>query len=339
MERTVVRSAKVAMLYKGVDIAGFCTEFSFTSVSTGSLDKISLKLQDRDGRVWQGKRWPLRGDILTPVIVVEDWKKRGDHRELACGRFELDMPEVAGPPDAIDLRGTTARQKGSSRTEKKTTGWDAVTLQAVAGDIASRNGYALGWEGADKSYERLDQKFQADLPFLERVAREAGNGIRIEDGVLKVIAYDKLEDAGVVMTLSRLQSFAKGPAVIDYRFSGQIHDRYKCCRVVWQDTHRGERYAGVYNDATVPSGETLKICHRRVNSDGEAEELAEKTLKARNSGDIEGTMTLVGNTDIRGGLTVRLTEFGGYSGKYLIQEAVHRPLGGYTTTIKIKAVK
>ncbi len=339
METKIVRRASVTMLYKGVDISRYCTEFSYTSAATGRLDAISLKLQDRDGRVWQGNRWPLRGDILEPTIVVEDWKKNGDHRELACGRFELDMPEVNGPPDVIDLRGTTARHRGSSRTEKKTTGWDAVALSTVAGDIAARNSYTLDWQGIDKNYERLDQKFQADLPFLERICREAGNGIRIEDGMLKVIAFDKIEEAAAVMTLSRLQSFAKGPAVINYQFTGHIHDRYKSCQVVWQDTHRGERYAGVYNDATIPSGETLKICHRRVNSDGEAAELAKRMLKARNSGNIAGTMTLVGNTDVRAGLTVQLTEFGGFSGKYLIQEATHRPLAGYTTTIKIKAVK
>ncbi len=339
MAAEIARKATIRMLYKGLDITGYCTDFTFTSKSHGELDAITLKLQDRDGRVWQGHKWPLRGDILEPVIITHNWKKQKEYRELVCGVFELDMPTVTGPPDVIDLKGTSRKTKTAVQMEKKTTGWEEVTLEQVAGDIAGRNGYKLDWRGKDKFYVRLDQKEEGDLSFLERHAREAGNGIHIKDHAIEVIDLEKLEHQPPSFLFRRLQSFFDGPAIIDYRFSGEVHDKFKCCRVVWQDTETGEIIHGTYDDPEIPSGESLRICDKRVFSKGEAEALAREILLEKNRPDIKAELTIPGDTDIVAGLTCDLEQFGGYSGRYLIRSAVHSPLGRYTVKLNMQKVK
>ena len=127
--------------------------------------------------------------------------------------------------------------------------------------------------------------------------------------------------------------------MIDYRFSTELHDKYKSCRVVWQDTDRGELYCGAYSDPDVPSGEVLRVSDKRVRSAGEADALAKELVLAKNRPDTICDLTIVGNTDVVAGLTCKLTEFGGFSGKYLIKQAVHEPLDGYETKITMQKVK
>lgn len=338
MERKIARRARVRMMYKKVDISRHCTEFSFTSNAEGQLDHISLQLQDRDGRVWQGEKWPLRGDILEPVIIVEDWKRNGDYHELICGQFELDQPTLTGPPDVIDLKGTTAKMKTSSQAEKKTTGWEKISLKQVAGDIVGRNGYGLVWKGKDKTYERLDQKFQADLAYLERLAREAGNVVKVVEGDVHIIDLQDMMHEPPSFIFSRLQSFEKGPAIETYSFTGQVNEKYKACQVIWQDTKKGERFSGVYNDPNVPRGETLVIIDKYAESNADAESIARQILTAKNRHNITGELTIIGDTFLKGGLTCLLKDFGGFSGKYLITQATHKPLGRYTVRLKIQGV-
>lgn len=339
MDAKTARSATVVMLYKGEDIAAFCTSFSFTSKAYGEMDQVAITLQDRDGRVWQGERWPTRGDILEPILIVEDWRRNGDRHELRCGAFELDMPVVTGPPDTIELNGSAKKTETSAQAEKKTTGWEAVSLSQVAGDIAGRNGYSLDWRGKDRSYPRLDQKEEGDLAFLERIAQEAGNGVKLHEGRLTVMDVAAMENQAPAFVFNRLQSFAQGPAVVDYRFSSELHDKYKSCRVIWQDTDLGELYVGKFDDPKVPSGEVLKISDKRVTSSGDAEKLAKESLLAKNRPDIIADLTIVGDTRVKGGLTCTLTEFGGFSGKYLIKSAEHSPFDGYKVKLSLQKVK
>jgi len=333
-----VRSATIHMQYKGEDIAAYCTDFSYTSNGYDEADHITATLEDRDGRVWQGDRWPLRGDVLEPVIVVENWRFNGDRHELRCGSFELDSPVFNGPPDTVALQGTAILTRGSAQTEKKTSGWEDVTLSAIAGDIAGRNGYKLDWRGADHRYWRCDQKLEADLAFLSRLAREAGNGIAIADRSIIIVDAEKLDEQKPSFEFNRLRQFAHGKAVVSYQFSSNLHDRYKACSVAWWDTLDGKTYLGKSKDDTVPDGDTLVI-NKVVKSDAEAEELAKKMLLAKNRPNIIASLCIVGDTKVRGGLTCTLTEFGGFSGKYLIKSAEHRPLNGYTVRLAMQKVK
>lgn len=334
METRVARSAIVRMDYKGQDISEHCTDVVFTSNAAGAFDDISITIQDRDGRIWQGEKWPTRGDILRPIIITKDWIKLGDRSELDCGEFELDMPTVDGPPDVVNLRGTSVKLKSSSQTEKKSNGWENVTLQDIAGDIAKRNGYELKWRGKNKNYLRLDQRFQSDLSYLERLAREAGNGVRVEGKTIHVIDYVEMENEPASFVFSRLDK----SVVVRFRWCGQVYEKYKACSVAWHDTVKGERFSGVYNDPTVPSGETLVVVDKYAESSADAELIAKQLLLAKNRNNMTGTLTVVGNTKIKGGMTCEVTEFGGYSGKYLITSATHSPLNGYEVSLQIQGV-
>lgn len=303
------------------------------------MDAINLTLQDRDGRVWQGDKWPRRGDELEPVIVTKNWRKQGDRHELRCGLFELDEPDVNGPPDIITLKGTAKMTKGAAQTTKHTQGWEDVNLSDVADELAERNGYELLWLGSDWNYPRLDQMQEGDLAFLSRLAKDVGNGVKIYNKTMEIRYLVDLENQKPSFVFNRLQSFKKGKAVENYHFKSGLHGRYKYCHVAWQATDKGEVYYGDYEDDKEPSGEMLFISDKRVASDGEAATLAKEMLRMHNRPDITATLSVVGDTDILGGLTCDLEEFGGFSGKYLIKSAEHSPFNGYRVRLNLQKVK
>lgn len=335
-----VRSATVHMDYKGVDIADFCTDFSYTSNAYDEIDHMSARLEDRDGRVWQGDRWPLRGDELAPVIVTENWRFNGDRHELACGIFQLDAPELSGPPDTIALRGTALAAVGSVQNQKKTRHWETADLSQIAGDIASGSGYTLEWQGKEQTLYYADQTNEADLAFLSRIVRGYGNGIRVINKTILIMDVAKMEEQAPAFEINRLRPFAAGgAAVINYQFSSGLYDRYRKCSVAWHDTKTGADYSGVYEDASIPRGDVMAIYQKEVSSNQEAAALAKEALLANNRQDITAVLTVTGDTGIKGGLTCTLSGFGGFSGKYLIKSAEHRPMNGYTVRMTLNKVK
>ena len=60
------------------------------------------------------------------------------------------------------------------RETKKTQAWEGYSLQAVAGEIAQRNGLELLYNADAFPFNRQDQREESDLPFLQRLASARG---------------------------------------------------------------------------------------------------------------------------------------------------------------------
>ncbi|MDO4541183.1 MAG: hypothetical protein Q4B48_08880, partial [Syntrophomonadaceae bacterium] len=72
----------------------------------------------------------------------------------------------------------------------------------------------------------------------------------------------------------------------------------------------------------------------------EAQTLAAKYLRQHNKYERTATFTLPGNPDLVAGVTVFLSGWGGWSGKYIVKQAKHTVAGsgGYTTQITLRRV-
>lgn len=71
----------------------------------------------------------------------------------------------------------------------------------------------------------------------------------------------------------------------------------------------------------------------------EAETLAKKKLREKNKDEVKVSMTLPGNVLLVGGVTVALSGWGTFDGKYFVEQAKH-DVGdsGYTTKIDLRKV-
>jgi phage protein D len=65
---------------------------------------------------------------------------------------------------------------------------------------------------------------------------------------------------------------------------------------------------------------------------------AKAAARAKNKREWTCTLKMAGNVRMVGGVNIRLTGFGVYSGKYSVDEAAHSVGGGYGTTVKAHRV-
>ena len=82
----------------------------------------------------------------------------------------------------------------------------------------------------------------------------------------------------------------------------------------------------------------MEVSNERVNSNDEAKTLAICKLREANKGEKTGSFTMPGDVTLVAGLTVEVAGFGGYDGKYIIEQGKHsiKKKGGYTLTINLR---
>jgi len=90
-----------------------------------------------------------------------------------------------------------------------------------------------------------------------------------------------------------------------------------------------------YNDKA-KNNQQLEIT-AKVTSVAEAKTKAEKYLRLHNKYAKTATFTLPGNPDIVAGVTAKLTGWGAWDGKYIVEQAAHSVgSSGYTTQVKLR---
>ena len=95
------RKASVALLYNGknatAQVSPYLASFTYTDVSSGSSDTISVELNDRD-RKWIGPWLPQTGDRLKPTIRTQNWDVDNIKTSFLCGAFCVDDFSFKGNP-------------------------------------------------------------------------------------------------------------------------------------------------------------------------------------------------------------------------------------------------
>lgn len=84
----------------------------------------------------------------------------------------------------------------------------------------------------------------------------------------------------------------------------------------------------------------LKVTDVMVHSNKEAKALARAKLREANKGEIKAQFTMPGDITLCAGLTVKLKGFGGFEGKYIIEQSRHTisKSGGFQTQINLRQV-
>ena len=122
--------------------------------------------------------------------------------------------------------------------------------------------------------------------------------------------------------------------------AGTAGTQYASCRVSYTDPGTGKCIEATvkvedYNDKA-KNNQQLEIT-AKVASVAEAKTKAEKYLRLHNKYAKTATFTLPGNPDIVAGVTAKLTGWGAWDGKYIVEQAAHSVgSSGYTTQVKLR---
>ncbi len=334
MAEQVARKAKLELIYRGVDLGEHSVRAEYVDHAQGTLDELCLTLEDRDRR-WQGPWWPGKGDTVVAGIQCFDWWQPGDRPRLSCGAFEISEVTLSGPPDKVDVRAASVKVKRNARTQRKSRAWEHTSLKAIAGDIAERAGMALMWDGADRVYERVDQREESDLAFLRRLCKDTGNELKLSQEKLIVYEGRSWDQRGPHGRLVRGEERIKS-----YRFASATHDLYRGCVVTYWHPKRKEHLKGEFFPPDAPqTGEVLRI-NKPVESLKEAQDLARHSLRKKNRWEVRADVTLVGDPRRRAAQVLALVGFGNFDGCYFVDEVHHSidSRGGYETSLTMRRV-
>lgn len=273
--------------------------------------------------------------LITATIVQKNWHDTGKDAVLDCGTFELDSVDASGPPTKITLKGTSIPYTSTMRMAKKSRAWENTDLKTIAGDIAKEAGLKLMFESSSNpSYKRKEQMQTSDIRFLQKLCKAAGMALKVT--TLTVVIYDAAEydSKPAIKTIkygsSDYISFKLGTSLTD--------TAYTSCHVSYTDPDSQETIEGTYTpDSTEGTGQVLEI-NEKVTSTEEANELAKKRLREKNTQQFTASFSMFGDVQLVAGATVKLKGFQEFDRKYKITKATHKLTGGYTVDLELKQV-
>lgn len=338
------RRTRVEIQLSGVDITQdimpYLLSMTYTDSESDEADDLQIKLQDRDAlwlESWLGEAIEGAADARLKIaarIIRENWNSDGQDGILPCGSFELDSVDAAGPPAVITIKSASSILSSGFQQTKRSRAWEAVRLQAIAGEIAGNAGLTLFYScGENPFYRRMAQSKETDARFLSKLCQNAGYSMKVTDG--KLVIFDQKE----YEAKEPVYSFKRGSGrYTNYKIhSGAAGTKYSSCRVSYVPPS-GRCIEGIAKTEDY-SGETdrrLEVT-MAVNDAGEAKTLAEKLLRLHNRYEKTASFTMPGNPWLVAGVTVMLEDWGAFSGKYMVSMARHEVgAGGYTTRAELR---
>lgn len=281
----------------------------------------------------------VKGLRIQAAFVRKNWDGDGKDKVLDCGKFELDSVEAAGPPATILIKGTALPFNSQIRQTKKSKAWEGYTLSRIANEMASKNRMIVMYESAnDPYYTRVEQITISDIAFLSQLCQDAGISLKVSNNIIILFDQAAYEKKSAIFTIRRgTGSYTK------YKLrTGEADKKYAKCRVSYIDPATGAKIEGIatvkdYNPKD-KKNQTLEII-AKANNSSEAKTLAQKYLRLKNKYEYTTVFTLPGNPGLIAGMTIQLSEWGPWDGKYIVSQAKHI-IGnsGYTTQIRLRHV-
>lgn len=345
----MTRKVEPHILYDGADITAdigrFVTSMTYRDVAgKDASDELTLELQDAPA-LWRGSWFPTRGSKISAKLVPTNWREQGDRLVLDCGVFEIDSVESSGWPSKFTIKALAIGAASAIRSQERTRRWVDFTLSRLANEIASRYGFKNFFKSSyDPTVAAMEQRKESDLAFLSRVCEYAGLMLKATDGKLVVV-----EAADLDAQAPALKIVCDRDTVKSYRFGAGSAGTYVACECRFSDGRELRTYvfrpngtSGLKQTKQAESkNEKTLILNRICSSMAEAEAIAKAALRKRNSGEITGSLTLLGSPTFASGLVVGTEGFGVWdAGKYLIDEAVHTYSsgGGYSADLTLRGV-
>ena len=330
------RRTELSVFVNGIDISttagGYIKSLLYTDNEEDKTDDLQLELDDKDEE-WQEWLEGIQGADIRATIIQQE--TGGESGELDCGTFELDADGLAGPPAVVALKGTSLPHTSTIRTETRTKAWENILLSVIANEIAGSHGLECIFESSvDPFYTRREQIETSDIVFLQRLCNNAGISLKATDKKLVLFRQQDYEAKDTVMEI------VKGSAdVLRYGFSGETKDcNYAGCQVIYTDPQTGETIESTFTAPGATGNQILRI-NEKVSNAGEANDVAKARLRDKNKNAKKAKFTLVGSIRLVASVTVKVSGWGKYDGKYIVEQTKHNVAAGGGYTVKIKTRK
>lgn len=326
---TPIPTAVWRLTYAGrdvsADLAPMVTKVVYTDQLHGKSDELQIWIEDHDGR-WRGPWFPNKADKLT---LSFGWK---DGPMQNAGGFEVDDVDYEDPPALMVIKAVSAGITPDLRTEK-TRGHNGMSLTELVGKYALEHKLDVVGSVPAVSFERLTQRQETDLAFLQRIAEENGCVVTIRDHKLVFTDRAQLNAAPPARTIVRGDRTVK-----QVRLRRKAAQTFGAAVATYRDPTTDKDIEVRVDAPNLKSADVHRLTER-VENEAQARARASAALNDLNAGETGGTITLVGDPSMAAGARLAISGWGRFDGVYLIQQARHEMVvdGGFTTELELKA--
>lgn len=300
--------------------------FTYTDPATGESDTVSLQVLNIDLR-WANKWIPKKKDTMTAKIVTNSWDKAGRKKVFNCGKFCVDDLSLSGPNLTCTIGGVSTPEGNAFRSTERSKTWKDITLKELARNIASKYHLKLIYEGSTIKLGTLEQSNETDCSFLNKVCSDYAMAIKVYSG--KVVIFDKgiYEARKPVATISKANT-------IDWSYNSTLTGTYTGARIKYTTGDDNKEL-----DCTVGSGKRILNINQKVDNLADAQLKACGKVNTENEKAVTMSITIMANTRITAGSTVKITGLYKLNGKYFVDKVTHKIEAESTYTMELELHK
>ncbi len=330
------RKATTTLKFNGKNVdtslKDYLESVSYEDVASGSSDTLSIKLHNIT-KQWMKGWYPKKGDAVEGSIKLLDWDKVGKDKKIFCGHFTLDDVSFSGNPMTASFDCVSAPASESFKTRERNKTWENATISGIAGEVAGRYSLSLSYSGPSIKIKKLEQS-ESDSEFLYKLCKDYGLSMKVYKK--KIVIYDQtqMEQKGPVCTLG-MDDFVDN----NWEARDSLYGVYSGARISYKDPDDDKEtsiYVGLKAE-NAKGSRTLRI-NETADSAADARRKAAAQVNLSNQDATTISGTIWPNIKVCAGVTVKITDFGKFNGKYFVDKSTME-LGESGTSQKIEMHK
>ena len=327
------RKATTTLKFNGKNVdtslKDYLESVSYEDVASGSSDTLSIKLHNIT-KQWMKGWYPKKGDAVEGSIKLLDWDKVGKDKKIFCGHFTLDDVSFSGNPMTASFDCVSAPASESFKTRERNKTWENATISGIAGESAGRYSLSLSYSGPSIKIKKLEQS-ESDSEFLYKLCKDYGLSMKVYKK--KIVIYDQtqMEQKSPVCTLG-MDDFVDN----NWEARDSLYGVYSGARISYKDPDDDKEtsiYVGLKAE-NAKGSRTLRI-NETADSAADARRKAAAQVNLSNQDATTISGTIWPNIKVCAGVTVKITDFGKFNGKYFVDKSTME-LGESGTSQKIE---
>lgn len=321
----MVRKKSLSIVYNGVQVwqqlDPYIEKFTYTDAVDAS-DEISFSVIDRDLK-WVNAWIPVKGDVIQPSIILENWNYEGEKMTVICGSFVVDDFGFSSPPLMGEINGVSSPVNTDFKETENTKTWEAATVRLIGAEIAAKYGMTLAYEAdGDIQVAKMEQSSKTDSAFLKGICEKYGLGMKVYANRLVIWDYQKYSAAAPILVLT--------PAMVSkWSYRSTMQGTYTGAKVSYTDPNTKKTV-----DVLVGTEGRIYKSTQKADNEADARLIGEAAIRNANRKERTMQITMPPKLSLSATRTVQLSGFGKMDGKYFVEKISHN-IGRKSYTMQV----
>lgn len=302
--------------------------FTATDNASGEADTITIDVQNRNMKWLKNKWFPKSTDFIKAGIKVENWTGKKDNRTVFLGKYCIDEFSASGYPETASICGISLPVHTSFNVTERSKTYKKTSVETILEEIAKRAGIKLDFSAENQKIDEISQDGRTDMDFAFSICSDYDMCMKVYNSKLVVYGQTDYE--------KRKAAFKLTPSLFSedntYNFNRSVSCVYDGVVFHYQDKD-GRDITYRY---TIPGrdGKRLLNISGSAGSHGDAGRKAKAQLASNLRSAVTASFNLMGDPVYQAGRVAEVSGFGGFDGRYFVDQVVHSLNGKYTCSLQ-----